>query len=67
MSSPETFVKSALKTVGISDECFGYWPHTIIVLIFKFLNYLAPTLYRINMLKFYKKMDLLRSAFNKTD
>ena len=29
--SPSTYVKCALKTVGIEDETTGYYPHSLLV------------------------------------
>ncbi len=51
--SPDTFVKSAIKTVGFADETNGYWFHTIEVVFLNFFDYLAPLLLRAGTLSFH--------------
>jgi hypothetical protein len=51
--SPDTFVKSAIKTVGLADESIGYLLHTFTVVFFKFVDYLAPSMLRAGTLIFY--------------
>lgn len=41
--SPSTYVKCALKTVGIEDETTGYYPHSLLVGCIKFIESLSPS------------------------
>uniref|UniRef100_UPI0037552293 hypothetical protein n=1 Tax=Salmonella sp. s54412 TaxID=3160128 RepID=UPI0037552293 len=27
--SPDNYVRAVLKKVGVSEKCFGYWPHEL--------------------------------------
>ena len=60
--SSDTFVKSALKTVGIEARTYGYLPHTVIAF---FQNYLLKFLIGgdINMKLAYRKMTKFRAAY----
>lgn len=40
---PETYVESALSTVGFSSESNGYLPHSILQYLFQFMNFMFPT------------------------
>jgi 17beta-estradiol 17-dehydrogenase / very-long-chain 3-oxoacyl-CoA reductase len=44
--SPRTFVKSALRSVGISEKTTGYYIHALQCIYLKVYNYLLPSLYR---------------------
>lgn len=43
---PNTFVESALKTVGVSERTTGYYPHALLLLMFRFLKYLIPDYFK---------------------
>jgi hypothetical protein len=63
--NPERFVKSALKTVEISDETSGYLPHAIHTFFFRLANYLAPTLFRKISYELYRNGEILQKYLNK--
>ncbi len=65
LPSPETFVKSAIKTVEISDESTGYLPHTIKTFFGKFLDYLAPALLRKIAYEYFRNAESLLKYYNK--
>lgn len=44
--SPLTYVKEAIKTVGIKEKTTGYYPHTLLVIVVNGLDYLSPKLSR---------------------
>jgi hypothetical protein len=63
--SPETFVKSAIKTVEISDESTGYQSHAVQLFITKFVNYLAPALLRKIAYEYFRNAENLQKYLNK--
>ncbi len=48
--SPSTFVRSALRSVAISEKTTGYYPHALQCIYLKVFNYLMPSLYRKAMI-----------------
>jgi hypothetical protein len=54
MPSPDTFVKSALKFIGVADENTGYYFHSIFLVFPQLFNYLAPSTHRAVTLSFHK-------------
>lgn len=42
--SPQTYVKSALKTIGIQEHTTGYFPHSLLVGVIHSLRYISPSL-----------------------
>ena len=60
--SSETFVKSALKTVGIESRTYGYFPHTVIAF---FQNYIIKFLIgnEVNVKLAFRKMTKFRQAY----
>lgn len=44
--SPNKFAEEAIKTIGVQKHTTGYFPHTILLSVIKFLNYCAPNLAR---------------------
>ncbi len=64
LPGPDTYVKSALKTVGIADETVGYPIHTFKVLFEDFCEYFLPS--SIPTLKIFvlKNSQNLRNMFN---
>jgi hypothetical protein len=63
--SPETFVKSATKTVEINDESTGYQSHAVQLFIAKFVNYLAPALLRKVTYENLRNAENLQKYLNK--
>lgn len=49
--SPDRYVRSAIRTVGISGRTTGYYPHAIMKLIIDFLVYISPNFGRVFVLK----------------
>ena len=58
--NPTSYVKSALKTVGIEDRTFGYFAHAIQV----YILYLSATFSHQMTLLLYKKLSLNRTRKN---
>jgi len=44
--TPETYVKSALSTVGVQDHTTGYFPHSLLVGVLHTIHAISPTLER---------------------
>jgi hypothetical protein len=54
MPSPDTFVKSALKNIGVADETIGNFFHTIFLVFPQLFDYFTPSTQRAVTLRFYK-------------
>jgi 17beta-estradiol 17-dehydrogenase / very-long-chain 3-oxoacyl-CoA reductase len=61
--SPRTFVKSALRNVGISEKTTGYYPHALQCIYLKVFNYLLPSLYRRVIINLMENANIVRKKF----
>lgn len=42
--SPGTYVRKAIKTIGVLEHTTGYYPHTLLISVIDTLMYIAPGL-----------------------
>jgi hypothetical protein len=62
--STESYVESALKTVGIADETAGYFYHTFMILCFKISDYFMPSMHREIALIIIKNSHRFKSFYD---
>ena len=46
MPSAETYVQSAVATIGVDSVTFGYWPHWLMMTAYSIVKFLNSSLHR---------------------